>query len=253
MSVKLLSMDPSGEQLLLTVIYDNRSARHDLDTAWGFACAVDGLEQRILFDTGADGDTLLANMEKLDINSASFGLIVLSHADWDHVGGIDDLLSIRTDRTVFLTPGFPLDFKTGLRAKGAEVVECDAVCEVCPGARTTGEMGTERPEHGLILDSGNGPVLVTGCAHPGIIAMLQRARQIAEQPVQAALGGFHLKDTDTAGIEEVVTMFREEGVARVGPAHCTGDPAIAAFEKAYGDAFVEVGAGTRIAFERLTD
>jgi metal-dependent hydrolase (beta-lactamase superfamily II) len=56
------------------------------------------------------------------------------------------------------------------------------------------------------------------------------------------LGGFHLKGTAPAEIAAIVQALRCPGVEHVGPCHCTGEQAIAAFAEAYGDDFVAIAA-----------
>ena len=50
------------------IIYDNTSTKSDLQADWGFSALVEIEGRRILFDTGADGDILLSNIEKLKTN-----------------------------------------------------------------------------------------------------------------------------------------------------------------------------------------
>ena len=52
----------------VTIIYDNTSSRPDLQADWGFSALIQVKERNILFDTGANGDILLSNMEKLKVN-----------------------------------------------------------------------------------------------------------------------------------------------------------------------------------------
>jgi 7,8-dihydropterin-6-yl-methyl-4-(beta-D-ribofuranosyl)aminobenzene 5'-phosphate synthase len=86
-------------------------------------------------------------------------------------------------------------------------------------------------------------VVVTGCSHPGIVSIIERARQLAGGRLLAVLGGFHLLDHTDQEVAAIVARFQELGVEKVGAAHCTGEEAIDAFRKAYGAGFIEMGAG----------
>ena len=57
------------------------------------------------------------------------------------------------------------------------------------------------------------------------------------------LGGFHLSHTPAAGVEQVIDDLKQLGVTKVGPAHCTGDGAIALFAERWGKGFVRIGCG----------
>jgi len=65
----------------LTIIYDNEVYKKDigLKSDWGFSCLIETKDETILFDTGARGELLLSNMEKLRINPESISKIVISH------------------------------------------------------------------------------------------------------------------------------------------------------------------------------
>ena len=76
-----------SEKIVLTVVYENNPYKAGLKTNWGFACVIEGMEHTILFDTGGDSPTLLANMDKMGIDPKSIDLLVLSHEHNDHVGG----------------------------------------------------------------------------------------------------------------------------------------------------------------------
>ena len=61
------------------------------------------------------------------------------------------------------------------------------------------------------------------------------------------VGGFHLLQTPAAEVGGIVAAFKELGVGRVGPTHCTGPEAIRAFKEAFGDRFIGGGVGTVVA------
>ncbi len=76
--------------LTITVLYDNVAHDARLQTDWGLACLVEGLEQPLLFDTGGKGDILLRNMRALGLDPQAVRTVVLSHAHGDHTGGWRD-------------------------------------------------------------------------------------------------------------------------------------------------------------------
>lgn len=86
--------------LRITVVYNNVPHSRGLATAWGFAAVIETGGHTLLFDTGGDGPTLLANLRRLGIDPESIGAIVLSHIHGDYTGGLDDLLACRPDVTV---------------------------------------------------------------------------------------------------------------------------------------------------------
>jgi 7,8-dihydropterin-6-yl-methyl-4-(beta-D-ribofuranosyl)aminobenzene 5'-phosphate synthase len=246
-------------EITLTVLYDNNPGEAGLATDWGFACLVEGLSETILFDTGG-GALLLRNMQTLGIAPSRIDAIILSHAHADHTGGLAGLLAEVPDARVYLLPTFPEELKRRVLDAGAALIEVEGPLEVCPGARVTGAVGDVLPEQALVLDGPLGPVVITGCAHPGLLEMVEAAQAAVRADtacstcgcgaVELVLGGFHLRDASVAKIEDIVAGLRELGVRRVAPCHCTGDRARGIFEAAYGEDYVAVGVGTRLTLEQ---
>jgi len=128
----------NGSSLRAIIVYDNNPYDERLKADWGFCCFWEGLEKSIIFDTGANGQILLSNMEKLGIRPEQIDVVVLSHIHRDHTGGLEELLARNSKIEVWLPDFFPSDFKERVRKKGARVVEVDKPREICKGASTSG-------------------------------------------------------------------------------------------------------------------
>ena len=220
-------------------IYDNRSLYPHLASRWGFACLVG---DDLLFDTGGDGHTLLSNMAKMGIDPSRIGTVVLSHAHGDHTGGLGSLLGTGVRPTVYVPRSFPSRFKADVRSL-TRLVEVHEPLEIRPGVHTTGEVGRGLAEQALAVETEKGLVVITGCAHPGVVEMVRHARQIGEGEVYLVLGGFHLGGVSGRRVERIIADFRRLGVQKVAPCHCTGDRAIEIFAEEYGEDFIRVGVG----------
>ncbi|UCC48579.1 MAG: MBL fold metallo-hydrolase [Gemmatimonadota bacterium] len=229
-------------QLRITVLYDNYSHDPRMQTGWGFAALIEYRDRTILFDTGADAPTLLANMRALAIDPRRIEAVALSHAHGDHTGGLAGLLEAGARPAVHLLPSFPSSFIRQIQAT-VTVTEVTLGQQIGEGVFTTGEVSGTIPEQALIVDTELGLVLVTGCAHPGVLEMIERASALRGKKVNLVLGGFHLRGKSTAELQAIVAAFRRLGVEKVAPCHCTGDPAIQMFRDEYLDNFVPVGVG----------
>jgi 7,8-dihydropterin-6-yl-methyl-4-(beta-D-ribofuranosyl)aminobenzene 5'-phosphate synthase len=223
------------------VVYDNRSLHGQLSPAWGFSCLVG---DDLLFDTGGDGPRLVSNMAKPGYDPRRIRSVVLSHAHGDHTRGLESIISANRGVTVYLPRSFPLTFKehTGAHARVVEVCE---PMEIAEGIYTTGEIKVRGRiiEQSLVIATSEGLVLVTGCAHPGIVRIMRRAAQMDERGIHLVLGGFHLSTASPGRIARILSSFRELGVQRVAPCHCTGKSALRMFATEYGEDFVEAGVG----------
>jgi len=219
----------------LITIYDNNLYDERLMSGWGFSCLMEAGDRRILFDTGGDPSILLDNMKVLGIDPASIDLVLLSHAHQDHTGGISAV--IREGLSLYLPTSFPESFKGALRARGVEIIEVEKNCEISKDVYTTGELGSWIKEQSLVIAAEPGLVVITGCAHPGIVEILKYVRNEFDAKIYLVLGGFHL------GERNVSRAFLELGVLKIAPSHCTGAMASAYLERAYRENFIMNGAG----------
>lgn len=235
----------------ITVIYDNNTFKEGLGTAWGFSCVITGLEKTILFDTGSDGSLLLENISKLGIDPNSIELVALSHAHWDHTGGMELLLEENHNVDVFVPESFPRDFKQMVSSRGAKIIEIEKSTKICKGAHSTGQLGTSIKEQGLIIRTDKGMILITGCAHPGIVNMARKAKELFNENILFVMGGFHLNAASNKEINEIIKAFKDIEVKYAGPCHCTGDNARALFAEQFGDKYVNIGVGRVIEVKNL--
>ncbi len=238
-----MKMEMNETGLILTTVYDNYMHGTGLRTGWGFSCIVKASDRTILFDTGADSRTLLHNMEKLGLDPKGIDLIVLSHMHRDHTGGLEGVLERNPDVRVYVPESFPEGFKTGIKSHGSGLVEVSGSMEITRGVWTTGELGTSIKEQSLMVKTERGLVIITGCAHPGVVNIVKEAKRLMNERICLVLGGFHLSGTGDAELRSIMSSLREIGVEKVAPCHCSGDRARELFSEEYGNGFVANGVG----------
>ena len=237
------SEDFKNRLMTMTILYDNNPYDHRLKTAWGFSCLIEFEGKTILFDTGGDGRILLENMKILKKDPKTINTAILSHIHGDHTGGLESLLREKSNLEIYVPGSFPQDFDRAAKGYGATVARVTAPLEICQGLHSTGEMDHGLKEQSLIIDTQNGIVLVTGCAHPGIIEIIEKAKTMAGENIYMVIGGWHLFSDSEREIKGIIDAFLRMGIQKVAPCHCTGDLAIAMFKKAYGKNFVQAGVG----------
>jgi 7,8-dihydropterin-6-yl-methyl-4-(beta-D-ribofuranosyl)aminobenzene 5'-phosphate synthase len=156
---------------------------------WGFSCLVEIEGRKILCDTGADGNILLYNMEKLNISPKDIDAVFLSHSHWDHTGGLQSLLNVKLDMMIY-RPNFsskPKEFHSNLI--------------------TTGRLAGI--EQSLIIRTNKSYVVIGGCSHPGLENILSVVRK--QGNIYAVIGGFH-------GFYKFDAL---QDVSLIIPCHCT--------------------------------
>ena len=233
----------NNADMTITVVYDNNPYKEGLETAWGFSCVIAGAEKTILFDTGGDGSILLGNMEKLEIEPKSIDTVVLSHIHGDHTGGLDSFLEKNHEVTVYLPESFPEKFKDNVRGYGAKIVEVEQHCKICESVYSTGQLGKLIKEQSLIIRTEVGLIVITGCAHPGIVKIVNTAKDLLKDDILLVMGGFHLEWATKGKIKKIVSAFKKANVRYVGPCHCSGDKARTLFEEHFGENYINIGAG----------
>jgi len=243
-------------QVTITIVYDNVASSKMFKPDWGFACFIEGLEKTILFDTGGKPDILLHNMKQahIDPDRIQFRrarpIIVISHGHGDHTGGLACVTGGKNMQTIYLPEELASPLTSQLNQAGLKRKVVTSPLELFPHVHLTGAMGDKIIEQSLIIDTPQGLVLITGCAHPGIVSILKRAKEILNKDIYLVLGGFHLGDHTDEQIKTIIDSFKSMGVRYCGASHCTGEKAITAFREAYGDHFVELGAGRTITLDK---
>ena len=210
-------------KMKITIVYDNQVYKAGLKADWGFSCLVE-VEGTpwILFDTGAHGDLLLQNMRNLNIDPGSIQTIFISHPHHDHTGGLFDLLRMNRGITVYVPASYALQ-----KAEG-EIIKVKKSVKIYENVFSTGELSDI--EHALVIATDKGLVVIAGCSHPGVGAILQAARGFGKK-VHALIGGLH-------GFKEVNLL---EDLDLVCPTHCTQYGAM--IKRRYPQKYVAGGAG----------
>ncbi len=227
----------------LTVLYDNTALQPALQPDWGFACVIELPQNNVLFDTGTEPQILLGNMEKLGFAPRDFDLVVISHDHYDHTGGLAAVLAANPEVTVVVPSRFSRDFKDRVVSTGAKLAEIDGAAEIATGLYTSGQMGNEIIEQAVVMDTADGLVVITGCAHPGVVEIVTQAKTAFAGNIALVMGGFHLMATPVADVADIIRKLQRLGVQRAAPCHCTGDGAIEMFAEHYRDDFIRIGAG----------
>lgn len=234
--------------LRITIVYDNQLHDKNLKSGWGFSCLVEHSGKKILFDTGDNPERLAFNLSNLQIAPGDFEAIVLSHNHWDHIGGLSAVVGKKENCPLYFGKSYPADFQENIKSQGVNFVLVEDMHSITEGVFVGPEMGDFGPkEIALSIETNKGLVIITGCAHPGILKIVQEIKEELNKNVYLVLGGFHLGMS--LGLKAIVEGFKKMGVAKVAPCHCTGERAINLFKKEFAEDFIKVGAGLTIEIE----
>lgn len=234
----------------LKIIADKDTDDRTLKTCWGLSILVN---DDILFDTAESKDTLLYNMERLNISKEKIKKIIISHDHYDHTGGLEGFLKENPGVEIYALDGFSSGFKQIVKRYNAELKQTPNFKEIdkniyLSGSLQAGYKGLGIVEQALVLKTDNGLTVVTGCSHPGIINIIKRVKENLSDNIHLVIGGFHLLNKNTQEVKDIIDEFRKLGVKKAAPTHCTGENAISLFKEEYKDNFIQirVGQGLRV-------
>lgn len=238
-------------KIRLAVLYDNRTSGEDLQCDWGFSCLIEGAEKTILFDTGTKGSILMDNFKKMNLSPEIVDAVVLSHDHFDHTGGLEDFLKENNDVDIYIPSSFPYVYDELAKKYRARIIRIADFSAICDGIYSTGEMGTEIIEQSLIINGNEKIFLITGCAHPGIVEICEKAKEETGKEIFYAIGGFHLFRSSGTQIIDVISKLNEIGIEKISACHCTGDEGLELFEEHFGENYIAIGAGKIINISEL--
>jgi 7,8-dihydropterin-6-yl-methyl-4-(beta-D-ribofuranosyl)aminobenzene 5'-phosphate synthase len=102
-------------------------------------------------------------------------------------------------------------------------------------------------EQAVILNAkGKGLVVLSGCAHRGIVNTVKHAQKMTGiEKVYAVMGGFHLTGANPELIQKTIADIKAVNPEYIVPTHCTGFEAISAFAREMPNQFILNTAGTK--------
>ena len=237
-------------------------AMNGFESEHGLSFLIEVDHIKILFDTGSS-NLFIRNAARLGIDLEEVDRIVLSHGQWDHGNGLEYMQR----KTLVCHPGCfvkrfrkPGKDELGLSLSEKEIGERfhletfrkpiklsnhlwflgeiprknDFEAKSTKYVLEDGSEDFIMDDSGLAVITEKGLVVISGCAHAGICNMIEHARRVTGvSRVAAVIGGFHLKVVGKQTLK-TIEYLEELGVEQVIPSHCTFDPALELFHRAFG-------------------
>lgn len=269
----------------IKMLVENTTISKEYKCKHGLSIFIETQEQKIIFDLGSN-DLFKKNAFKLGVNISDIDVVVISHGHLDHGGGLKTFLESNNKAKIFMHKlafeqhyanilGFK--FKVGL---DNNLKECDRIFYTeesmavysniqlfsnitekifCPKsnnnlyAKIDGEYKTDLFEHeqNLIIKENGKYILFCGCAHKGIINILEKAELLCGQELDYVIGGFHLfnplsrKIEDVNLIESIANKLKKRKT-RYFTCHCTGEKPFSILHSYMGDQVQYLSTGSSI-------
>ena len=211
-----------GKLVRIITLMENTQGEEGCAFEHGLSLYIETEKHKILADTGATG-AFAENAEKLGVDLSSVDMVVLSHGHYDHSGGILTFTEKNRHARIYMQQKATGDFYHGERYIGidrripdlpqVEMIRGDRVLdgEVSLFSNITGrrcfpqsnlvltrkingkeQQDTFDHEQCLVIKEGKEQVLVSGCAHNGILNILDRYREIYGGMPARVISGFHM-------------------------------------------------------------
>ena len=134
--------------------------------------------------------------------------------------GLEGFLRRNPHVTVFAPESFPISFRQTITGYGDKTQAVGDPVRLFDSVFSSGEMRDWIKEQALIVETSTGLVIITGCAHPGIVNVVKEAKARFKNDIHLVMGGFHLSGRTSARIRESIRTLKGLGVKKVAPSHC---------------------------------
>lgn len=253
----------------VVTLIENRSISNEYKHQHGLSLYIETENHKILFDTGED-ESFIDNASKLGVNLEDIDIAVISHGHYDHGGGLEGFLRVNSKAKIYIGRDFfevhlskilgIFKYNIGLKkdlSENSRFVFVHDILEIdddiilfnnIKGSRllpkgndkllkksSNGLIEKDDFEHEInLLIKENGKYnLFCGCAHRGIVNIIERTREIIDKDLNVVIGGFHLMRMEAKNpehkdfFEELSSILGSNNVAKYYTCHCTGEEAYA--------------------------
>lgn len=270
----------------ITTLVENEVEKPDLLAEHGLSLLLETEKEKILFDTGQKGRTILHNAHTMGVDLSSINKIILSHGHSDHTGGLDGVLTVSKHAEIYGHPdvfhekysktsheqrpiGIPYT-KEALELRGAKLKLNRKSVKITHNIQTTGEIRRQTsfemiPDRlctlqnnqvkrddlmddlSLIVTGKKGLAVICGCCHSGVVNTLKQVREMTDNaPINMLVGGIHLIDAKEERIEKTIDYLKELNIEKMALCHCTGRLALIRLYEAFEEKLIPNHVGSQI-------
>lgn len=252
----------------------------------GFSAFVETEDCTFLFDSG-QGYSILNNSLALEKDLTEIEFMFLSHGHYDHAMGIPQILKIKSPLDIYAHPnvfkeryhveegesrfiGIPYR-KSYLESLGAKFKFRKEFEKIAEEIYTSGEIPRKtsfekidpklktidrdgkfvqdklEDDISLAIETSKGLVVISGCAHSGIVNVLTHfLKKTDNDRIYAVIGGTHLGSASDKQVEKTLEFIEKHNIQKIGVSHCTGLANSAKLYNRLGDRFLFASAGETI-------
>ncbi|SKB92615.1 7,8-dihydropterin-6-yl-methyl-4-(beta-D-ribofuranosyl)aminobenzene 5'-phosphate synthase [Lachnospiraceae bacterium] len=278
-------------------LIENTEGKIGCPCAHGLSFYIETAKHKALLDLGPDSQTL-ENAEKLGIDLSKVDIVILSHGHYDHSGGIIPFSEINSTAVIYMQKTAGRDYysddgerpyreryryigidKAILNLPQIKFIdgdhEIDDELELITIKKRSHELPSTNSrllikekdgfirddfihEHFLVVKDSGKSILLSGCAHNGILSILDAYREKYAQDPDAVISGFHLMkkhdytSEEMREIEDIANELKKYDTQFI-TCHCTGLPAYEVMKKIMGGKLRYVHTGEEVELDHCKD
>ncbi len=267
----------------ITFLSDNKTENSLCMAEWGLSILVETNGRKILFDVGAS-PLFAQNASNLGIDLSCVDMAVISHGHYDHTEGMETFCKINKTAPIYIhkeavSKAYGTDRQgniektnCGIRwsddfvreisdrliftqdtihigdniAISGNIEPKEAMTETFYRPCQDGQMKADdmRHEQILVVREKEGIHIFSGCSHTGILADIERAKNIFPgEKIISLTAGMHLYPLSGREKKKTVDSIYDMGIRYLFPVHCTGIKAIMMFKEKFADGCKIASAG----------
>lgn len=276
--------------MIIKTLVENTSVSKEFKKEHGLSLFIKSDKHKILFDLGAS-NLVLENADKLSVDLKEIDTIIVSHAHYDHTGGLEEVLDLNSRAKIYIRKESFKNYYSNRDGKmvyigmkksllDKAIIEnqrfiitrdhhiVDEELELYSNleAKNYLPVGNKllfrkdndllilddfKHEQYLIIKEGSKNILLTGCAHKGIVNIIKEFIKLKKVSPDYVIGGFHLlkeplqSNEGQRRVKAIANYLKEVG-AKYYTCHCTGNKAYKIIKEILGNRIEYLSTGSQI-------